>query len=124
MRTKPRMVAVVIGILALLVCAGPAYAYPRKSVLTAAGWNCWKNDGTYFLLTLTEDDRYGRSQPVGGQGTYRYNRDAGKVNFRSGPMEDLFGKLSQGLGGWDMRVKRDSTGATWGNCQNYTAGGM
>jgi hypothetical protein len=120
-RGSKLLITAVIAV--FLATAGPAQAFPRKSVLTGAGWNCFKRDMTYFLLSLSMDDHYTRSQPLGGNGNYRYNRDAGKVNFRSGPLEDFFGKLSQGLGGWDMTIKRDSNGNRWGDCSNYTAGG-
>jgi hypothetical protein len=107
----------------VVLVAGTALAYPRKVVLTQGGWTCIRrSDDTVFVMSFTLDDHYSRGQPLGGNGNYRYNRDAGKINFRSGPMEEFFGKLSQGLSGWDMSIKRDSNGRRWGSCSNYTAG--
>lgn len=108
-------VAIVVGI------AAPALAYPPKSHFTDdhAYWGCEKesNPGYHVMIDFKRDDTYTEDNH-GFSGRYRYLRDKGRINFRSGGLDALFLKISTFHNGTvqSYRMKRKSNGSLWGYC--------
>jgi hypothetical protein len=112
MRIRAGSMALMLALLvALLLQASPANAYPSKTHIIQSGWTCFDGNDNPSSLWFNEHDRYFRTSQ--NSGNYRYNRDLGKINFRTGPWEQFFGKLVRAettISGWGLRVKRDSDG--------------
>ena len=115
----------VIGCIAIsLLATTQAQAGPSKSKLTVAGFNCFKDSNQdYFLLSFNMDNGYLKNPPY-TTGNYRYTAETGRLNFKTGPLEAFFAKVTKSgfTDGLDMVIKRDSTKTKWAHCQNYTTG--
>ena len=126
MRGMSRSVGSAVAIGAFLIAMiAPAQAGPPKSVLTGHAWYCYINDDPMIWVNFTSES-YARYAPTSSQpGEYSYKRDQDRINFRTGFLRDYFGKLKyDALWDWSFAIKRDSTGATKGNCAWKTIGGM
>ena len=126
MRIKLQLVVVVVmSAVLVLSVAGPAAAYPRASYLRLAGASFWACSGRVADLSF-EAERYinvRREDRAGGR--YTYNRDTGKVNFRSGHLDHLFGKLRRGPNEyqrWILELRRKDNRRLLGSCQPTSYG--
>lgn len=113
---------VVVAVLTAALAGSPAQAgkeYPPKSHFTRdVYYGCLRerDDQNQYELDFKRDDTYqDRISKTGG--AYRYFRNRGRINFRSGPVNAFFLKVvARGGGIYEYKLKRQSTGRTWGNC--------
>lgn len=113
---------VVVSVLAAAI-AGPAAQagkeYPPKSHFTHdVYYGCLReqDDQNRYELDFKRDDTYQDRISKSG-GAYRYIRSRGRINFQSGPVNQFFLRVvARGGGIYEYKLKRQSTGQTWGNC--------
>ena len=115
-----RRTALAIGVLGtVLIMSAPALAYPSKAAISEHQWYCYKNTDIPIYLYFDTDNNYYKGN---GEGKYRYKRDVGKIQFRTGPWEEFFGKLHKSEGDWTITIKRDATKKWFATCLDHMWG--
>lgn len=113
---------VLVSVLATAVAGSAARAgqeYPPKSHFThEVYYGCQReqDDQNQYELDFKRNDTY-RDRISKTGGAYRYIRNRGRINFQSGPVNQFFLKVvARGGGIYEYKLKRQSTGRTWGKC--------
>ena len=89
-----------LTLLLSLALVGPASAYPR-----ADGW--WSCGFPLGELVLEQHrDRYYDMNKMSRDGRYAYNRDKGRVTFRTGYLDDYYGKFDKQVTGWYLVIRK------------------
>lgn len=101
--------------LLVTVFASAASAYPTKDKISSR-YECVHKSGQLGMSFKIFDDNTYDPEFDTENGEYRYNRDIGRVNFKTGVLNEYFLKVSRDDGGWKYRLRYKSDGRLWGPC--------
>ena len=100
----------------------PAQAgeYPPRSHFTDDGviYGCLResDETNRYELDFRRNNSY-TDELSGNGGGYKYNRNRGRIDFRSGPVNRFFLKVVMHGGSiYEYKLKRQRNGSTWGSC--------
>ena len=109
-----------VCVMLITVLASSASAYPKKSRISSL-YECVhksQQQGLGFRIFKDNTYRYG----VDEDGDYRYNRDAGRVIFKNGGLDEYYLKLTRrDGGGWRYRLREKSNDNLYGSCSQTDA---
>ena len=108
-------------VMLITVLASSASAYPKKSKLSSR-YECVHTSGQRGMGFRIFNDNTYRLDTDSQDGDYRYNRDAGRVNFKNRGLNEYYLKLSRrDGGGWRYRLREKSNDSLWGSCSQTDA---
>jgi len=101
--TTKVLVTTALTLLLSSMLVGAAGAYPRA---VSGWWTCPFLSPSMEIVFEEHRDRYYDMNKMSRDGRYSYNRDTGKVKFRTGYMDGHYGKMKKHPTGWTLVIRK------------------